>query len=62
MILTILTTVCGKYRIAGKLRGVKFSWFSRICPYPQKFNPQNYIYVINNGNWIEIRASKIVKT
>ena len=50
------------YRIARKFRGIKFVRFSRICPYREKFNPQNYIYIINSGNRIGIHENKIAKT
>ena len=51
-----------EYHIARKFRGVKFLRFFGFGPARNNFNPQNYIYVIDNGNWTGIRENKIVKT
>ena len=56
----VCVCVCVYMCIARKFRGLKFSWFSQICP-PRKFNPWNYIYIIDNGNSIGIRENKMRK-
>ena len=51
------------YRIARKFRGTKFLHvFHEFVPTCEKFNPQSYIYVIDNGNWIGICENKMMNT
>ena len=42
--------------------GQTFRGFRRFVPACKNLNPRNYIYTIDNGNWIGIRENKIAKT
>ena len=54
---------CSKpYHIARKFRRVNFRVFCGFVAAHENFNLQNYIYVVNNGNWIGICENKITKT